>query len=71
MAFKKGDRVQVITHEFDFTPGGTVNDFYGFGATGTIDGFRNNRFHGRQAVVIPDSDTDCYVDWTLTEIEKI
>lgn len=71
MAFKKGDRVRVTTHEYDYTPDGQVNDSYGFGVTGVITGFRNNRFHGRQAIVRLDSDPETYVDWTLTNIEKI
>lgn len=71
MAFKKGDHVRVTTHEFDTTPDGEVNDCYGFGTTGVIENFRNNRFHGRQAVVELDDQPSHYVDWTLTDIEKV
>lgn len=71
MAFAKGDRVRVTTHEFDSIPGGTQNTGYGYGVTGVIHGFRNNRFHGRQAIVELDNEPGAYVDWTLTNIERV
>lgn len=74
MAIKKGDHVRVISHEHDTTPDGTVNTGYGFGVSGTVVGFRNNRFHGRQAIVQldgkeADDPMGAFVDWTLTDIE--
>lgn len=72
--FKKGDHVVVNIHDYDTTPDGKINDCYGFGTTGIIDGFRNNPWHGRQAVVLLDSSTaedPRYVDWSLDMIEQI
>lgn len=72
-AFKKGDHVEVVRE------GGVNGEGYGAyakGTTGVIDGFRNNRFWGRQAIVKLDGlDRDdpmgAFVDWTLTDIEKV
>ena len=69
MAIKRGTRVRVTTHEFDTTPDGTPNDGYGYGTTGTVIGFRTNRFWGRVATV--QLDAGLYVDWVLSDIEEV
>lgn len=66
MSFKKGDHVRVVKNAH-----GQAGPPYGTGATGIIEGFRTNRFHGRQAIVVLDSDPTSRVDWTLTDIEKV
>lgn len=73
MSFKKGDHVIVVR---DGGIGGEGIGAYAKGTTGTIVGFRTDRFHGRQAIVHLDGvDKDdplgAFVDWTLTDIEKV
>ncbi len=71
MQIKIGDHVRVTTHEFDITPDGQPNTGYGFGVSGVVYNFRTNRFYGRMAVVELDNEPDTYVDWLLTDIEKV
>lgn len=70
MGIEKGAHVRVTSHEFDTTPDGTPNTGYGYGVTGTVVGFRTNRFAGRMAVVHLDHE-DAYVDWAVTDIEVV
>lgn len=73
MKVKKGDHVKVVRE-------GGINGEgrgpYAQGTTGVVDGFRSNRFWGRQAIVQldgmeRDDPMGAFVDWTLTDIEVI
>ena len=67
--FKRGDHVVVVQAR-----DGVTGPLYVVGASGTIVGFRTNRFYGRQAIVLidgSDPDDPSHVDWTLTNIAVV
>ena len=67
MAVKKGDRL-VYTGEYDPEVVAAGVEY----PPGTVVGFRNNRFHGRCAIVLLDKEEgeaeDSFADWPLTEV---
>lgn len=73
---KKGDRVQVTTHEYDTTPDGNLNTGYAYGLPGVVDSVRNTSLAGRILIVLldgkePDDPMGAYVDWRASDVKVV
>lgn len=76
MKIKKGDHLRYTGKYAWEQPEvfGPVDPFPPY-PPGTVVGFRNNRFHGRCAIVLLDKEEgeteDLYADWPVDEVEVV